>query len=97
MIVLIIGLGSIANKHINALRKIDSSIQIVRLRSSNTSSKVEGITDIYSLSEIPEFNFDFVIISNPTSLHVETIISLIILNCLCLLKKRYLLNFRTKS
>jgi predicted dehydrogenase len=77
MRVLLVGLGSIANKHINALRVIDSNVEIVAYRSSISSPKLVDVQDIYSFSEISQFNFNFVIISNPTSLHSETIKDLI--------------------
>jgi predicted dehydrogenase len=77
MRVLIIGLGSIAKKHINALRLIDSSTEIFAMRSSKSSAIAEGVIDIYDYSEITTFNFDFVIISNPTALHAETIKALL--------------------
>lgn len=77
MKVLIVGLGSIAIKHINALKIIDSAVQIFALRSSSSSPSIEGIIDIYDYSSVAELNFDFAIISNPTSLHAEAIKSLI--------------------
>lgn len=77
MKVLIVGLGSIAMKHINALKIIDSAVQIFALRSSSTSPSIEGIINIYDYSSVAELNFDFAIISNPTSLHAEAIKSLI--------------------
>lgn len=77
MNVLIIGLGSIAVKHINALRVIEPNIQIYALRSSIDAPPIEAVKNIYSFSELSNFSFDFAIISNPTSLHYETIQSLI--------------------
>lgn len=80
MRVLIVGLGSIALKHIKALRSINPSSEIFALRSSNASSVLEGVTNIYSYSEIEDLKFDFAIVSNPTSLHAEVIESLIAFN-----------------
>ncbi|KEY18819.1 Gfo/Idh/MocA family protein [Kaistella antarctica] len=77
MKVLIVGLGSIAMKHINALRLIDSTFEIFALRSSLTSPKIYGVNNLYDYSKIPQINFDFAIISNPTSLHAEAINNLI--------------------
>lgn len=71
MKVLIVGLGSIARKHINALKRIEKSVEIFALRSSNLSPKVDDIIDIYDLNEVYRHNFDFVILSNPTGLHYE--------------------------
>lgn len=73
MNVLIIGLGSIARKHVFALRQIDEEFQIYALRSELGSSPVDGVTNIYSLNELTGINVDFVIISNPTSAHIPAI------------------------
>lgn len=72
MKVLIIGLGSIAQKHIAALKKINPNCLIYALRSSKSSPHVHGVRSCYSLSEVP-VDIRFVIISNPTSLHLQTI------------------------
>lgn len=77
MRVLIVGLGSIAKKHINALHLIDPSVEIYALRSSLTAKPWEDVIDMYDWYKIGEKNFDFVIISNPTSEHVNTIKRLI--------------------
>lgn len=71
MKVLIIGLGSIAQKHIKALRTINPNVELFALRSGRGSVQVEGLKDIYSLEECP--NCNFVLIANPTSLHAEAI------------------------
>lgn len=73
MNVLIVGLGSIAHKHVDALRKIDSSVSIYALRSSTSSKHWEEITDLYAWEEVLEVRFDFVIVSNPTSEHKDSI------------------------
>ena len=72
MRVLIIGIGSIALKHITALRELDSTIEIFGLRSNKESSCVDGVNDLYSWDEVPN-NIDFVIISNPTTEHYNAI------------------------
>lgn len=72
MNVLIIGLGSIARKHINALKLLDFDLNIFALRSKLNSDLIEGVVNIYSLEDI-DVNFDFSIISNPTILHYDTI------------------------
>ena len=76
MKVLIIGLGSIAEKHILALRNMKQDMQIFALRSRVKSDKKEGIVNIYSFDQIPG-NIDFVIISNPTSQHYNTILEVL--------------------
>lgn len=72
MKVLIIGLGSIARKHINALNSLYSDVEYFALRSKPSSDTVPGVKNIYSLSEI-NTALDFCIISNPTHLHLEAI------------------------
>lgn len=79
MKVLIVGLGSIARKHITALRSIDSKVEILALRSVNNAQEEPGVTNIYGFDQIPE-DIDFAIISNPTSEHRGTIESLVRLN-----------------
>ncbi|NQX55251.1 Gfo/Idh/MocA family oxidoreductase [Pedobacter panaciterrae] len=71
MDVVIIGLGSISTKHIFALRSLDYEVNIKALRSSRNAGNVDGITNIYDFKDIGQP--DFVIISNPTYLHYNTI------------------------
>ncbi len=74
MNVLIIGLGSIANRHINTLHNLlREDVQFYALRSSKFSLPKDTIENIYSLDEL-KIDPDFIIISNPTILHEETII-----------------------
>lgn len=72
MNVLIVGLGSIARRHIAALRRIDPEVGITALRSSAHGVSVPGVRDIRSLEEA-RVPFDFAIISNPTACHADTI------------------------
>jgi len=78
MEVLIIGLGSIAAKHIAALRTIDPGVSILALRSGK-GSDVNGVANVYDLKTLSA-RPDFIIISNPTQLHGETILSVLELN-----------------
>lgn len=68
--VLIIGLGSIAKKHITALRSLSEEFKIFALRSSLYASKYEDVINIFNLDNTV---FDFAIISNPTHLHFKYI------------------------
>jgi predicted dehydrogenase len=70
--VLIIGLGSIANKHIEAIKRIDPSSSFVALRSKHDAANVAGVRSVFTLAEAGT-DFDFVIISNPTANHAGTI------------------------
>ena len=72
MLVLIIGLGSIAKKHILVLRRLEPNIKIFALRSDNSVESIEGINNIKNFTELPS-NPDFAVISNPTSYHKITI------------------------
>lgn len=76
MKVLIVGLGSIAAKHITALRQIDPGVEIHALRSQPDAPCCKGVTNIYGLEDGKDC-YDFVIISNPTSLHARTVQSLL--------------------
>lgn len=72
MKILIVGLGSIARKHINSLKKLNYNFEIFALR-SNAGSKIENdVINIYEIDEIT-FSIDFAIISNPTNLHYKFI------------------------
>jgi len=73
MKVLIIGYGSIARKHVNALREIDSEIELLALRSDRNADTEEGIKNIYSWDEV-DSDLTFAIISNPTHKHYETLL-----------------------
>ncbi|OXA71460.1 hypothetical protein B0A67_11725 [Flavobacterium aquidurense] len=80
MKILIIGLGSIARKHISALQNLKlKDVNIYALRSNLNSEIEEGIENIYHLDNL-KISFDFAIISNPTHLHFEFIEKLTELN-----------------
>lgn len=68
MNVLIIGLGSIAKKHITALQSLKVDAEIYALRSNLNAVIEEDVENIYDL-ENSTVVFDFAIISNPTNLH----------------------------
>ena len=73
MNVLIIGLGSIALKHIKVLKEINANTSIFALRSSNLSVKVSGVKDLFEWEEVVSKKFHFCIISSPSSLHLSHI------------------------
>lgn len=70
---LVVGLGSIAKKHIAVLRQIDSTVELYAIRSGREGKSWEGVTDLYDWSQLTTIRFDFAIISNPTSEHVSTL------------------------
>lgn len=73
MRVLIVGLGSIAKKHIDALRRIEAGVKIFALRSSSSASVVKDIENVFDTNIIPNLELDFILISNPTGEHATTI------------------------
>jgi predicted dehydrogenase len=73
MNILIIGLGSIAKKHIAAIKKIDPVAQIYAIRSNLAAQSVDDVKNIYHYDELQHIDIDFAIISNPTIKHKETI------------------------
>lgn len=75
MKVLIVGLGSIARKHIAAIRTIDPAAGIFALRSNDSARREEGVINIFEKKNIPE-DIDFIIISNPTSCHADAVAAL---------------------
>lgn len=87
---LIIGYGSIAKKHIVALKAIDSELELFALRSSENSTEVSGIVSVYSYNDIPPV--DFCIVSNPTQMHYETIEKVIGLNIPIFIEKPSLMD-----
>ena len=91
MRVLIIGLGSIAKKHIKVINELDPFVNIYALRSSHKSTKIAGVSDVYSFSEIKD-KPDFVIISNPTSHHYNTIKGCLALNAPLFIEKPSLMS-----
>lgn len=73
MNILIIGLGSIAGKHINVLKSLfGSDIHLYALRSGSNQKTYPGIRDFNNYDEV-DIHIDFAIVSNPTSAHFETI------------------------
>ena len=74
MKVLIIGLGSIAFKHIKALQELYPSVVIYALRRKGEPSKeIKGVIEVFDISEIKVDTLSFILISNPTAVHYETI------------------------
>jgi predicted dehydrogenase len=77
MKVLIVGLGSIAKKHIEAIKMIQGGVEFYALRSKENSEKYHDIVNIFNINEIDSLEINFAIISNPTSEHKKTISKLI--------------------
>ncbi|XTB52010.1 Gfo/Idh/MocA family oxidoreductase [Fusobacterium nucleatum] len=74
MKVLIIGLGSIALKHIKALQELYPSVVIYALRRKGEPSKgIKGVVEVFDIDEIIMDTLSFILISNPTAVHYQTI------------------------
>ncbi len=96
MKILIIGLGSIARKHIAAINEIDKNAVIYALRSNKSANNTEGVVNIYSYDDI-EGKLDFCIISNPTNKHYETIEETLKLNIPLFIEKPSLMRLRDSN
>ena len=72
MNILIIGLGSIARKHLTALRSLKMNAKIYALRSKPSSEVEDGVTNVYDLEDF-NIPIHFAIISNPSNLHYHYI------------------------
>jgi len=77
MRVLIIGLGSIAGKHINVLKEIRPDVELFALRSQTSNSQMPGVANVYDYADIGNINPEFILISNPPYAHFETITKVI--------------------
>lgn len=73
MKVLFVGLGSIARKHIAAIKEIDESVIMYALRSNQDAKIRTDIINIYSFEDLSNLSFDFAIISNPTACHFQSL------------------------
>lgn len=72
MKVLFIGFGSIARKHVIALKKLVPEVKIYALRRERKSSFEKDVTNIFGWDNIPK-DIDFILITNPTSEHGTTL------------------------
>ena len=86
MNILIVGLGSIAAKHIQAISNNEIEAKIMALRHSKDASVIPGVINIFSFNDLKD-QVDFIIISNPTSEHYNTIQKCISLNCPLFIEK----------
>lgn len=78
----IIGLGSIGNRHINSLSRL-AEIEVVAYRTGKGNKRLDPsiaplVKEVNSIEALAEV--DRIIISNPTSLHHETIMKVLPLN-----------------
>lgn len=73
MKILIVGLGSIAKKHIAAIRQFRPNAEIYALRSCKDAIPYDTVNDWYDWETAMTVKYDFVIISNPTANHRDTV------------------------
>ncbi|MDP2161066.1 MAG: Gfo/Idh/MocA family oxidoreductase [Flavobacterium sp.] len=87
MKLLLIGLGSIGQKHLSILSEMEG-LELAALRTSKGLLKKEiTIPTFYTLAEALAFRPDGVIIANPTALHAETALPFLEAGCKVLIEK----------
>lgn len=91
MKILLIGLGSIATKHIQAIKAIDKNCDFIALRSGFSNKNINGIKNIYNLNELTT-KVDFCLISNSTSYHYDAIQKALTLNVPLFIEKPSLME-----
>ena len=91
MKILIIGLGSIGKKHVIAILSLYPQAQIFALRSSSSCEQYLNVINIVDKKDIPT-DLTFIIISNITIAHEQTIHEMIGLNCPLFIEKPVLSN-----
>jgi predicted dehydrogenase len=96
MKVLIIGLGSIAKKHISSLMELIPDVKIYAFRAVKNSANVLNVINIYDFNDTPN-DVDFIIISNPTSLHSNAIEQVINFNAPIFIEKPIFDKIETNS
>lgn len=69
---LLIGMGSIAQKHLDALWRIEPDCEVFALRSGHSDRNNPKVQNLYSWDDVRP-GIDFVMICNPTSEHFEAI------------------------
>ena len=85
--ILLVGLGSIGKKHLEILKK-DKTLSLAALRTNKGESKDKSeLTEFFDLIDALAFQPDGVIISNPTSLHIESAKPFLEAGCKVLIEK----------
>ena len=70
---LIIGMGSIGQRHLDNLREIEPDCQIVALRRQESASLADMVDfEVYSIEDALAFKPSVAIIASPASCHIET-------------------------
>ncbi|WP_298542663.1 Gfo/Idh/MocA family oxidoreductase [uncultured Aquimarina sp.] len=92
MKVLIIGLGSIAQKHIHVLNELVPEIELYALRSSKPASDQENIKNLYNWEDLDSLDFHFALVSSPSIFHLDHIEKLLSLNIPLIVEKPLFVN-----
>jgi predicted dehydrogenase len=102
MNVLILGLGGVGQRHLRLLKKLFPLVNVFAVRKKNRHSEINdqleldtsinieekyNITICKTIKDAAKFKIDFAIVSNPTSLHVETSLKLLEFQIPVLLEK----------
>lgn len=90
--ILIIGLGSIAMKHIEVLKEINSAFSFFALRSNPGSNIIPNVKNLYNLKDVKKRGFLFAIISSPSYRHYKDIVKLSKLNIPLFVEKPLCIN-----
>ena len=97
MIILIIGLGSIGKKHVDAIYALKPSVTVYALRRGESSyESYKGVINVNSTDKI-QTKIDFIIISNITSAHEATIMNVLELDCPIFIEKPVLSDLENAS
>lgn len=96
MIILIIGLGSIGKRHVDAIYALKLEVTIYALRGGLSNDCYKGVINIRSVDEIQN-KIDFIVVSNITSAHEATIMSVLELKCPILIEKPVLSDEKNAS
>ena len=92
MNILIIGLGSIGLKHYDIIKKLNPNAKFYALRSGKELKTVNGIENIFKKDNLHKYDFDFAVISSPSYLHLNDILSIINLNIPIFVEKPIVTN-----
>src|SRR6478752_3565611 len=82
----IVGLGSIAQKHIQALYTFRKDISLFAIRSGHSDHNIAEVVNL-TAAQLEDQPFDFAIISNPTYQHTQALSQLLPLEIPLLIEK----------
>jgi predicted dehydrogenase len=97
MKVLIVGFGSIARKHVQALVEIDPMVEIYALRSNPEAATEPFVHNVFSMDLAKGLNVDFIIIATPTFMHHKNIHELLALGAPLFIEKPLSNNLAVKE